>query len=155
MEKTKYYFAILSVLAIIIIISNILIYIELSTQINSLQSRFMFCASQTIYGTLGQRLEPDWGELVDPSRKTVYVLFPTPTSNNSYYLSERGQVLAHLYWYDLGDPPGSTAVVYDLFEERGISVGDTIEVDGLVWYRHSEYTGKTYTMLEWFAIRKG
>jgi len=153
MEKTKYYFAILSVLAIIIIVSNILIYTELSTQINSLQSNFF--TMQTIYGTLEQRPYPQWGDIPDLSPTMVYVVSPTPNSTNPYYLSERGNVFEHLYsYYTTEDSPKGTAFIYDILEEFGISVGDKVEVDGLVWYRSNRWTGETYTMLERFSIRK-
>jgi len=153
MEKTKYYFAILSVLAIIIIVSNILIYTELSTQINSLQSDFF--TKQTIYGTLEQRPYPQWGEEAHMSHIMVYVVSPTPNSTNPYYLSERGNVFEHLYsYYTTEDSPEGTAFIYDILEESGISVGDKIEVDGLVWYRSNRWTGETYTMLQRFSIRK-
>lgn len=153
MEKTKYYFTILTVLAIIVIVSNILIYIELSTKINSLQSDFF--TRQTIYGTLEQRPYPQWGDIPDPSPPMVYVVSPTPNSTNPYYLSEHGNVFEHLYaYYTTEDSPKGTAFIYDILEEFGISVGDKVEVDGLVWYRSNRWTGETYTMLERFSIRK-
>jgi hypothetical protein len=147
--KTKRDFLKLAVLAIIIAVSNILVYIGLSNQINSLQSPFF--TVQTIYGTLEQHPYPRFWE--DPPSVMVYVVSPTPNSVNPYYLSERGNVREHLHIY-MEEPFGSTAVVYDWLEMNGIHVGDKIEVDGLVWYRSDRWGNNTYTMLEWFAMRK-
>ena len=147
--KTKRYFVIFSVLAIAIIVSNILVYIGLSTQIKSLESRFF--TVQTIYGTLEQRPYPRFWE--DPPSVMVYVVSPTPNCANPYYLSERGQVREHMHTY-MEEPSGSTAVVYDFLGMNNIFIGDKIEVDGLVWHRSDRWGNKTYIMLDWFAMRK-
>jgi hypothetical protein len=132
--KTKRNSVIFSVLAIIIIVSNILVYIGLSNQINSLQSSFF--TIQTIYGTLEQRPYPRFWE--DPPSVMVYVVSPTPNCVNPYYLSDGGNVLAQIDWLEMAN----------------INVGDKVEVDGLVWYRSDRWGNKTYKMLEWFSMRK-
>ena len=132
--KTKRNFVIFSVLAIIIIASNILVYIGLRTQINSLQSHFF--TVQTIYGILEQRSYPRFWE--DPLSVMVYVVSPTQNCVNPYYLSDGGNVLAEIGWLEMAN----------------IHVGDEVEVDGLVWYRSDRWGNKTYKMLEWFSMRK-
>jgi len=132
--KTKRDFLILAVLAIIIAVSNILVYIGLSNQINSLQSSFF--TVQTIYGTLEQRLYPRFWE--GPPSVMVYVVSPTPNSVNPYYLSDGGNVLAQIDWLEMAN----------------IHVGDKIEVDGLVWYRSDRWGNEAFKMLEWFSMRK-
>jgi len=132
--KTKRNSVIFSVLAIIIIVSNILVYIGLSNQINSLQSSFF--TIQTIYGTLEQRPYPRFWE--DPPSVMVYVVSPTSNCVNPYYLSDGGNVLAQIDWLEMAN----------------INVGDKVEVDGLVWYRSDRWGNKTYKMLELFSMRK-
>lgn len=129
--KTKRDFVILAVLATIIAVANILVYIGLSNQMNSLQSRPT--TVQTICGTLEQRPYPRFYE--NPPSGMVLVVSPTPNCGNPFYLSRAGN-------------PIRTISI------EGIYVDSKVEVDGLIWNRSDEWGNETFKMLEWFSMRK-
>ncbi len=146
--NTKHNFTIFVVLAIMIVASNILVYIGLSNRIDSLQPQ-PFPPSQTISGILEQRPKPQLYEA--PEVGMVYVVSRTPNDSYPYYLSRHGQFVTYYHVYM--ETTNGTVVV-DWLEEMDIHVGDKIEVDGLVFSRSDMWGDKTYKMFESFAMRK-